>query len=253
MERCILLHVVGISDKDGQLWEPWAKPWASHQADSHINFLPRVAPCGSTQTAYYRDFGQVRNPFTPDHAGQPSSLTNDNLLFLKEILKANPSLYLDERAKVGKTTILYKADPWLGSSSDQWVWAMESSVEVREEIKMRDEELKIIEWSTHHYILRNKPGAQTFSRRCWIKIILKIRWHSAQSLVLPQGPLQWWGHWTHLHRLLNWSQQERISWVTNGRHMLESSENAKSWRQGDGWHTRDKAGFKGLSMYHCIH
>ena len=22
-ERCILLHVVGISDKDGQLWEPW--------------------------------------------------------------------------------------------------------------------------------------------------------------------------------------------------------------------------------------
>ena len=26
MEQCVLLHVVGISDKDGQLWEPWAKP-----------------------------------------------------------------------------------------------------------------------------------------------------------------------------------------------------------------------------------
>ena len=50
-ERCILLHVVGISDKDGQLWEPWAKPQASHRADSHINFLPQVVPCGSTQTA----------------------------------------------------------------------------------------------------------------------------------------------------------------------------------------------------------
>ena len=50
-ERCVLLHVVGISDKDGQLWEPWAKPRASHRADSYINFLPWVAPRGSTQTA----------------------------------------------------------------------------------------------------------------------------------------------------------------------------------------------------------
>ena len=51
MEQCILLHVVGISDKNGQLWEPWAKPQASHRADLHINFLPWVVPCGSTQTA----------------------------------------------------------------------------------------------------------------------------------------------------------------------------------------------------------
>ena len=43
----------------------------------------------------YRDFGQVRNPFTC-RAGRPSSLTNDDLSFLKEILEANPSLYLDE-------------------------------------------------------------------------------------------------------------------------------------------------------------
>ena len=43
----------------------------------------------------YRDFGQVRNPFT-HRAGWPSSLTNKDLSFLKEILEANPSLYLDE-------------------------------------------------------------------------------------------------------------------------------------------------------------
>ena len=51
MEQQVFLHVVGISDTDCQLWEPWAKPQASHQANSHINFLPQVAPCGSTQTA----------------------------------------------------------------------------------------------------------------------------------------------------------------------------------------------------------
>ena len=50
MEQHVFLHVVGISDTDCQLWEPWAKPQASHQANSHINFLPQVAPCGSTQT-----------------------------------------------------------------------------------------------------------------------------------------------------------------------------------------------------------
>ena len=156
-------------------------------------------------------------------------------------------------AKVGKTTILWKADPWLGSSSDQWIWAMESSVEAREEIKMRDEELKIIERSTHHFVLRNKPGAQTFSRWCWIKTILEIWRCSAQSLISPQSPLQWGGHWTHLHRLLNWSRQERISWVMNGRHMLEGSKNVKSWRQGDGWQERraDYLDFI-MAVCHCL-
>ena len=47
-EWCVLLHVVGISDKNGQLWEPWEKPQVSHQAELHINFLPQVAPHGST-------------------------------------------------------------------------------------------------------------------------------------------------------------------------------------------------------------
>jgi hypothetical protein len=32
------------------------KPQASHQPESHINFLPQVAPCGSTQTAYQAAF-----------------------------------------------------------------------------------------------------------------------------------------------------------------------------------------------------
>ena len=32
MEQQVFLHVVGISDTDCQLWEPWAKPQASHQA-----------------------------------------------------------------------------------------------------------------------------------------------------------------------------------------------------------------------------
>ena len=65
------------------------------------------------------------------------------------------------------------------------------------------------------------------------KCSIGIQQHSAWSLISPQSPLQWGGHWTHLRGLLNWSQQERISWVMNGRHMLESSKTAKSWRQGD--------------------
>ena len=70
------------------------------------------------------------------------------------------------------------------------------------------------------------------------KCSIGIRRCSARSLISPQSPWQWGGHWTHLCGLLNWSQQERISWVTNGRHMLESSKTAKSWRQGDGWQER---------------
>ena len=36
--------------------EPCAKPRASCWADSHINFLPQVAPLGSTQSAYSHVF-----------------------------------------------------------------------------------------------------------------------------------------------------------------------------------------------------
>ena len=47
MEWCVLLHVVGISDKDGQLWELWTKPQASHRPTRTSTFyhgwLP-VAP-----------------------------------------------------------------------------------------------------------------------------------------------------------------------------------------------------------------
>ncbi|KIM42230.1 hypothetical protein M413DRAFT_10428 [Hebeloma cylindrosporum] len=43
----------------------------------------------------YREFGQVRNPFTR-RMGRPSTLTEGDLIFLKAILEANPGLYLDE-------------------------------------------------------------------------------------------------------------------------------------------------------------
>ena len=43
----------------------------------------------------YREFGQVRVPFT-QWMGRPSTLTDGDLTFLKAILEANPGLYLDE-------------------------------------------------------------------------------------------------------------------------------------------------------------
>jgi transposase len=43
----------------------------------------------------YQELGQVRNPFT-QRMGQPSTLTDGDLTYLKAILEANPGLYLDE-------------------------------------------------------------------------------------------------------------------------------------------------------------
>jgi len=43
----------------------------------------------------YRDFGQVRNPFN-GRGGRPCTLTDQDISFLNALLKANPSLYLDE-------------------------------------------------------------------------------------------------------------------------------------------------------------
>jgi len=43
----------------------------------------------------YRDFGQVRNPFSR-RIGGPRTLTDEDLSFLNSLINANPSLYLDE-------------------------------------------------------------------------------------------------------------------------------------------------------------
>ena len=42
----------------------------------------------------YREYGEVRNPFTRD--GRPRSLSDEDTVFIETLIDANPSLYLDE-------------------------------------------------------------------------------------------------------------------------------------------------------------
>jgi len=44
---------------------------------------------------YYREYGQVRDPFR-QHTGRPSKLSEADLKYIDTIVTANPSLYLDE-------------------------------------------------------------------------------------------------------------------------------------------------------------
>ena len=43
----------------------------------------------------YREYGEVRNPFTR-RAGRPRSLSDEDMAFIQTLIDANPSLYLDE-------------------------------------------------------------------------------------------------------------------------------------------------------------
>lgn len=54
-----------------------------------LGFVHNVVAC-------HQQFGQVTNPHTPGPHGRPWVLNTVNMLFLQEVIKVNPSIYLDE-------------------------------------------------------------------------------------------------------------------------------------------------------------
>ena len=54
-----------------------------------LGFIHNVVSC-------HQWFGQVTNPYTPGPHGQPRVLNTINSLFLQEVIKTDPSTYLDE-------------------------------------------------------------------------------------------------------------------------------------------------------------